>query len=294
MILITTPGKVGREAARLLAETDTPVRLLARDPGKLTDLASAGVDVVAADLDDEASLHAAMRGVSEVILVSPAVPGQELRVIAAATAADVTHVVKITSKASHDSPIARRRGQSEIEAGLLASGLNHTLLRNNAYMQNFLMLAPAIAKTGTFGSSAADGRVSLVDARDVAAVAVQIARRPRTHIAATYWISGPELLSYHDVARILSEIVKQPITFRPRTFEEDKQAMMTAGVPETIAEQNAQAFSLIATGDADWQTDDALEILGREPRSFRQFACDHAAAFRSTRTDELDVDDEAF
>jgi uncharacterized protein YbjT (DUF2867 family) len=53
--------------------------------------------------------------------------------------------VKITSKASADSPIARRRDQAEIESELIASGLGWTLLRNNAYMQNFLMLAPAIA-----------------------------------------------------------------------------------------------------------------------------------------------------
>jgi uncharacterized protein YbjT (DUF2867 family) len=53
--------------------------------------------------------------------------------------------VKITSKASADSPIARRRDQAKIESELIASGLGWTLLRNNAYMQNFLMLAPAIA-----------------------------------------------------------------------------------------------------------------------------------------------------
>ena len=279
MILITTPGKVGREAARLLAETEMPVRLLARDPGKVADLASQGVDVVAADLDDETSLHAAMRGVSEVILVSPAVPEQELRVIAAARESGVEHVVKISSKASPDSPIARRRGQSEIEAGLLSSGLDHTLLRNNAYMQNLLLLAPVIATTGVFASSTADGRVGLVDARDVAAVAVQIARHPRSHVAKTYWISGPELLSYHDVARILGEILRRPIAFRPRTFAEDKQAMVSAGVPEAIAEQNAQAFSLIAAGDAAWHTDSARELLGRQPRGFRQFVLDHADAF---------------
>ena len=68
--------------------------------------------------------------------------------------AGVRHVIKITSKASADSPIARRRGQNEIEAGLAASGLEHTLLRANAYMQNFLALAPRIAKTSSFGSSA--------------------------------------------------------------------------------------------------------------------------------------------
>jgi uncharacterized protein YbjT (DUF2867 family) len=80
-----------------------------------------------------------MRGVSSVVLVSPAIPAQELAVVDSAVRAGVKHVVKITSKASADSPIARRRGQHEIENGLIASGLGYTLLRNNAYMQNLLM-----------------------------------------------------------------------------------------------------------------------------------------------------------
>jgi uncharacterized protein YbjT (DUF2867 family) len=64
--------------------------------------------------------------------------GRELNVVASAARAGVGHVVKITSKASADSPIARRRDQTEIENGLIASGLGCTLLRNNAYMQNFV------------------------------------------------------------------------------------------------------------------------------------------------------------
>ena len=279
MILVTTPGKVGREAARLLAATDTPVRLLARDPAKVQDLAAQGVEVVAGDLEDDADVRAAVRDISRVILVSLAVPAQELRVISAAKDAGVEHVVKITSKASPDSPIARRRGQSEIEAGLSASGLDHTLLRNNAYMQNFLMLAPAIARTGSFGSSAADGRVGLIDSRDVAAVAALIAREPEPHVDKTYWLSGPGLLTYGDVAATLSDVLGRPIAFHPRTFDEDKQAMIAAGLPEPIAEQNAQAFSLIATGDAEWLSDDVETVLGHPGRSFEQFARDHAAAF---------------
>lgn len=280
MILITTPGKVGREATRLLAEAGTPVRLLARDPSKVADLEARGVEVVAADLNDDAGVLAAMRDVQGVILVSPAVPAQELRVVHAAAEAGVKHVVKITSKASFDSPIARRRGQSEIEAGLIATGLDHTLLRNNAYMQNFLMLAPAIAKTGSFGSSAADGRVGLIDARDVASVAAKIAQAPATHIGRTYHLTGPALLSYGDVARILSDVLQRSIAFQPRTFEEDKQAMIAAGLPEPIAQQNAQAFTLIATGDAEWLSDDVETISGtpaeassNSPRIMQPHSC---------------------
>ncbi|MGI8451726.1 MAG: NmrA family NAD(P)-binding protein [Streptosporangiaceae bacterium] len=157
MILVTTAGKVGSEVARLLAERHEPVRVLVRDREKAAALAQAGVEVAEGDLQIPATIDAAMHGVSAVVLVSPAIPAQELNVIGSAARAGAGHVVKITSKASADSPIARRRGQAEIENGLIASGLGYTLLRNNAYMQNFLMLAPAIAKEGSFGSCTGAG-----------------------------------------------------------------------------------------------------------------------------------------
>ncbi|MDX6333784.1 MAG: hypothetical protein QOG05_1124 [Streptosporangiaceae bacterium] len=279
MILITTAGKVGSEAARLLAQREEPVRVLVRDPDKATALAQAGVEVAEGDLEVPATIDAAMQGVSTVVLVSPAIPGQELNVIDSAVRAGVEHVVKITSKASADSPIARRRGQTEIEDGLIASGLGYTLLRNNAYMQNFLMLAPAIAKTSSFGSSTADGRVGLIDARDVAAVAAEIAVSPAPHAEKTYWPTGSERLSYSDAAAVLSKVLGRPITFHPLTFEEERQAMINAGVPEIVAEMNAQALSLFAQGDSDWITDDVPSLLGRPARTFEQFATDHAGAF---------------
>jgi uncharacterized protein YbjT (DUF2867 family) len=279
MILVTTPGKVGREAAALLSGTGTPVRVLVRNPGQAQSLRAAGIEAAAGDLEDGASIAKAMVGVTAVLLVSPAVPAQELRVVQAAREAGVAHVVKVTSKASPDSPVARRRGQSEIEAGLAASGLPHTLLRANAYMQNFLALAPAIAATGSFASSAAGGRVGLVDARDVAAVAARIAAGPGGHDGQTYWLTGPELLSYTDVAAIFSEVLGRRIGFRPRTMEEDRQAMTAAGVPDALAEQNAQAFSLIAAGDAEWLSGDVEKILGHPGRTFRQFARDYEPAF---------------
>ncbi len=231
MILVTTAGKVGSETVRLLRERDVPVRVLVRDPAKATAraLAEAGAEIATGDLGVPASIDEAMSGVSGVVLVSPAVPAQELNVVASAARAGAGHVVKATSKAPADSPIARRRWQAEIEAGLAASGIPHTLLRSNAYMQNVLALAPAIAKTSSFGSSAGKGRSGLVDARDVAAVA--------------------------------------------------EDAMIRAGVPEQIAEMNAQAFSLTADGDAEWVTEDVPSLLGRPARSFEQFTADYAAAF---------------
>ena len=278
MILVTTAGKVGSETVRLLRERDLPVRVLARDPAKLTALADAGAEVVAGDLDVPASIDDAMKGVSALVLVSPAVPAQELNVVASAARACAGHVVKATSKASADSPIARRRWQAEIEAALAASGIPHTLLRSNAYMQNILALAPAIAKTSSFGSAAGKGRAGLVDARDVAAVAARAAR-PAAHAGKTYWLTGPELVSNYDVAAALSRLLGRTIAYRELTVEEHKDAMIRAGVPAQIAEMNAQAFGLTAGGDAEWVTEDVPSLLGRPARSLEQFAADYAAAF---------------
>ena len=279
MILVTTAGKVGSETVRLLRERDVPVRVLVRDPARAAALAEAGAEIAIGDLDLPATIDVAMTGVSAVVLVSPAVPAQEINVVASAARAGIGHVIKATSKASGDSPIARRRWQADIEASLATSGVPHTLLRSNAYMQNVLALAPAIAKTSSFGSAAGKGRAGMVDARDVAAVAAEIAVGPAPHAGQTYWLTGPELISNYDVAGVLSELLGRAITYRELTFEENKDAMIRAGVAGQIAEMNAQAFSLVADGDAEWVTEDVPLILGRAARSFEQFATDYAAAF---------------
>ena len=282
MILITTAGKVGAEAARLLARRGARVRVLVRNPEKVTALAQAGVDVCRGDLEVPATIDAAMRGVTSVVLVSSAIPRQELNVVASAVRARVQHVVKITSKASADSPIARRRGQFEIENGLIASGLGYTLLRNNAYMQNFLMMARAIAQTSSFGTATGDGRIGHVDTRDIAAVAAEIAASPAAHAGKTYWPTGPEVLSAAEVAVVLSKVLGRRIVFHPITVAEQKQAMLDVGLPENVAEDNANAVALMAEGDCDYVTNDVATILGRPPRSFEQFATDYAGTFSPT------------
>jgi len=280
MILVTTAGKVGSEAARLLAQREVPVRVLVRDPDKAKALADAGAEIAVGDLAVPASIDEAMAGVTSVVLVSPAVPAQELNVVASAARAGVGHVVKATSKATADSPIARRRWQTEIEAGLAASGVPHTLLRSNAYMHNVLALAPAIAKTSGFGSSAGQGRTGMIDARDVAAVAAGIAASPAPHAGKTYWLTGPALISYYDVAAVLSKLLGRTITYRELTFDQDKDAMIRAGVPGPVAEMNAQAASLTADGDAAWGTDEISSAVGRPARSRGEFATDYTTAMK--------------
>lgn len=279
MILVTTAGRVGAEAARLLADRDIPVRVLVRAPEKHSALARKGVEVVRGDLDDLATIDAALHGVSSVVLVSPAIPAQELALVNAAVRAGVEHVVKITSDSAADSVIARRRGQAQIESALVASGLGYTLLKNNAYMQNFLMLAPEIRNSGGFSASAGDGRIGMVDARDVAEVAAVIANSPAAHRGKTYWPTGPEKLSYADAAEVLSKALDRPVVYTAVTVEQQRLAMIDLGLPDAVAADNARALGLFADGDADYLTEDVPTILGRPARTFERFVADHAAAF---------------
>ena len=251
MIFVTTAGKVGSAAARLIAQRDVAVRVLVRHPEKVPEkvapLAQAGVEIFPGDLDSPESIDQAMRGVSRVILVTQPVLSQELSVIDSAQRAGIEHVVKITNKAEAHSPIARRRIQSEIEDALVASGLSYTLLRNNAYMQNFLMMAPGIAQTSSFRTATGDGRIGHVDVRDV--------------------------------AETFTKVLGRLITFHPISYEDQKQAMVDVGLPERVAEDNARAVALMADGDCDYVSDDVPQILGRPAGSFEQFASDYAEAF---------------
>ena len=105
MILITTAGKVGSAAARLIAQRGVPVRVLVRYPEKVAEkvapLAQAGVEIFPGDLDSPETIDQAMRGVSTVILVTQPVLSQELSVIDSAQKAGVEHIVKITQFLVH-------------------------------------------------------------------------------------------------------------------------------------------------------------------------------------------------
>jgi uncharacterized protein YbjT (DUF2867 family) len=273
MILVTgATGNVGSEAVRLLTGRRQPVRALVRSPGRTE-------NAVIGDFDRPETLDAAMAGIGTVLLVSPAVPAQEIAVIDSAARNGVAHIVKVSSKASADSPVDRRRGQARIEEHLLASGLAYTLLRPNAYMQNLFALAPMVRQTGGFVMSAGDGQVGMIDARDVAAAAAAIVAAPAPHASKTYWLTGPDLVTYDDVAKALAGALGHPVDYRRIPPDEHREMMIRAGLPEPVATSNAQAFGLIAEGDAAWLSDDVESLTGRRPRDLRTFVADNVGAF---------------
>ena len=133
-------------------------------------------------------------------------------------------------------------------------------------MQNLLALAPMIRQTGGFLMSAGDGQAGMIDARDVAATAAVVATAPKEHADRTYRLTGPSLMTYTDIAEELSAALGHPVEYRQISPAEHRAAMIQAGIPEAVATSNAQAFGLIAEGDAAWLSNDVTSITGTAPR----------------------------
>lgn len=271
MILITgATGKIGGEAVRLLGD----VRTLVRTP-------AGGADEVIGDFDRPDTLDAALRGVDTLLLIGPAVASQTT-VLDRAAAHGVRHVVRVTNhKAFADSPVARRREHGRIDAHLKASGMAYTLLAPNFFLQNLLTLAPAVDRTGGFSLSAGDGRIGMIDARDVAAAAAVIASAPEGHAGRTYLLTGPELVTFADVAREWGAVTGSPVEYRRISAEEHRAVMVENGVPE--AGSNAQVFSLLAQGDGAWLSGDFAAVTGSVARGLRAFLADHFSGKPSRR-----------
>jgi uncharacterized protein YbjT (DUF2867 family) len=128
--------------------------------------------------------------------------------------------------------------------------------------------------------SAGDGEVGMIDVRDVAATAAAVAAAPKEHAGQAYWLTGPDLITYAGVATELSEALGRAVEYRKISPAEHRAAMIQAGVPDAVATSNAQAFGLIAEGDAAWLSDDVESITGAAPRSLHAFIADYVAAFQ--------------
>jgi uncharacterized protein YbjT (DUF2867 family) len=284
MILVTgATGTNGRAVVERLAAAGAKVRALVRDPARAVDLRSPSVEIVRGDLDDPGSLGPALAGVSRAFFVAAVDRRYDTwfhNFLAAARGAGAPHVVKFSGLgASADSPSELMRQHGETDAALAASGLPFTILRPNSFHQNLLWSAGTIKDHGAFYLPVGDARQSLVDVRDIADVAAAVLTGVG-HEGRTYEITGPESLSYHDVAGHLSAALGKPVRYVDVPPESALDAMLEAGMPEWNARAVTALYGVFAAGHAARTTDVVGRITGREPISFAQFARDHADAFR--------------
>ncbi|MFI9206091.1 NmrA family NAD(P)-binding protein [Streptomyces sp. NPDC053048] len=147
------------------------------------------------------------------------------------------------------------------------------VLRPSWFMQNFTGThahARSIREEGVILTATASGRVGFVDAEDIAAVAVHALtdeHAPNTDLVLT----GPETLSYNDIATIITEVTGRPVVHRPLPYEQMRDRL-AAQLPMEFAELLAGMDRAVAEGAEDRTTDTVQHITGRPPHSFRAVA----------------------
>lgn len=282
-ILVTgATGNNGRALLPLLLAAGVPVRAMVQ-PGHAAraDL-PAGVEIVEGDFDGPATLDAALRGVGRAFLVTNSTERTEARQLAfveAARRAGVGHVVHLSQlHARVDSPVRFLRYHAVVERALEASGMTWTHLRPNLYMQGLLLLARTIAESGTLYAPIGDARVSLVDVRDIAAVAAR-ALTEDGHAGRTYDLTGPDALTHGEIAAHLAAATGRPVTFVEVAPEAMRAAAVATGMPAWQADGLIEDYAHYARGEAAGLSAAIHDVTGQPPRTFAAFAREAAAAF---------------
>ena len=278
MILVTgATGTVGPEVVKQLVAAGERTRAFVRDPANGHRLGSK-VELVVGDLDRPETIAAAVTEVDRVFLVttqSPRQPEWERSVIAAASRAGVHHVVKLSVfNADERSPLQIARQHWQAEHALKDSGLDATILRPVFFMQNLLGMVRRCKIT----TAAGEGRVAMIDARDIAAVATA-ALVEDGHAGKTYTLTGPEALTFEDVARIVSQRTGSLIGHVHVQPDGVRAGLQAAGVPAWFAGDMATLQSMLADGYEEETTGDVRSVTGSPPRTLDEFAADFADSF---------------
>jgi uncharacterized protein YbjT (DUF2867 family) len=219
-----------------------------------------------------------------VFLCTPNHPQQvehETNVIDAATVAGIRRLVKIGANGAQiGSPVAFWDAHGRIEAHPRQSGVPAVVLHPSSYTSNLLAAAHAVAHGGTLFAPAGDAKVAPIDPRDVAAVAAVVLTADG-HEGRTYTLTGPQAVTYHDVAHQLSTVTGRHVAYVDVPDEAAREGMLQASVPDWMAEQLVALWGELRRGTADTTTDVVRVLTGEEPRTVSQFLRDHAAAFRT-------------
>ncbi|WP_203984518.1 NAD(P)H-binding protein [Sphaerisporangium rufum] len=281
MILITgATGTIGGEVLRRLAARGAAVRAMTRDPARVQ--APPGVEVVAGDFDDPASLDRAVSGAGGVFLLTPGGPATErydLAMLAAARAAQVRTVVKLSSIGA-GTPGSEVDWHGPGERALRASGMGWTLLRPSAFASNALRWAGAVRAGEPVPNLTGTARQGIVDPRDVAEVAVQ-ALVAAGHDGRTYTLTGPELLSVPEQVARLERALGRAIGTVDVPLDVAHERMLAAGTDPETAASMIKGIGVIRDGGNAVLADGVRLALGRPPTDFGTWVADHLAAFGS-------------
>jgi len=284
-ILVTgSTGTIGSQVLLQLQGQEADVRALTRSPGKVQ--LPAGVTPVKGDLSDLDSVRQALAGVSTLFLLAPNVPDeltQAMLTLSVAREAGVKGIVYLSVfKGGQYKDVPHFAGKYTVERMIEDLNLPATVLRPAYFIQNDLRQQDPLLKLGVYGMPIGSKGLSMVDIRDIgAAAAIELLRRARAGTSLpreTYELVGPDSLTGETVAALWSEALGRPIRYGG-----DDLAVMEQRLKAMLPGWHAMDLRLMLNR---YQTDGAVatgadlarltSLLGRSPRSYRDFARDAA------------------
>jgi uncharacterized protein YbjT (DUF2867 family) len=290
-ILVTAAtGHIGREIIAALAGREG-VQVLAGS--RRVDAAAKqleglpSVRVVELDLDDADGLARALEGVDAVCQVSPLSPSmaeQTRRLVAASQRAGVQHLVRSSLiGADEPDPITEGTWHQEADRAIRSSDIPYTILRPTQYFQNFAGggSAATVKEQGVLYLPLGEAAVANIDTRDIGEIAANVLLAERgAHAGKEYALTGGEASTMHDLAAAIGEAIGKPVRYVPVSEEQTRQSMLGAGLPGVIVEAILGWFAYCRADKASRVWPDAERLLGKKPRTPRQFAQDHAHCFK--------------
>ncbi|GAB7028973.1 SDR family oxidoreductase [Streptomyces sp. NPDC021749] len=280
MILVTgASGNVGTALLARLSADGVLARAAYRDPRITARVMGSGGQAVTLDLGKPDTLGPALEGVESLFLLGATGPDQtthELNMVEAARAAGV-RVVKLSVWRAEEglSPIARLH--RPVERALATSGLPWTILRPNFYLQNFLNQR-SIREAGEFRLPLITAPISFIDVGDIADVAARVLTTGG-HDGCVYDLTGPEALTYADVAEVFSDVLGKPVRYVGLPDDEARAAMLSRGMPEFSADALVEVARAYRDGGAETVTSAVADLTGRKALGCAEFVRRHRHVF---------------
>lgn len=285
MICVTgAGGTVGSELIKQLESANAPFRATYFSKEKAEAARARGIDAVIIDYNRPEILRAAFQGCDKLFLLGPNALNQtqlEINAVEAAKAVGVRHIVKQSVMGADEEAFSLALVHRPVEKAIESSGIAWTFLRPNSFMQNVVTyMGETIKAEGAFFSASGEAKISHVDVRDIAAVAVKALTEPN-HEGKAYTLTGPEALTYDKLANELSKVLGRSISHISLSPSDLKNGMLAEGMPEEIADRMLDLERYYREDQASRITNDIKQVTGRDPRRFAQYARDCASSLQS-------------
>jgi uncharacterized protein YbjT (DUF2867 family) len=283
VLVLGGTGNVGPHVvSELRALGETP-RVLVRDAARARELLGADVEVIGGDATDPAVLAGALDGVDSVFLLTPHafdMADFQLRVIRELRRTGIK-IVKLSGTSSAitpDGPHACRQ-HWEVERVLEASGQPFAILRPNSFVQVLVgrLMLPTLQATGKLMNPLGTAGISLIDARDVGAVAARVLTSSDWD-GQTLALTGPRAITYPEIAELVAERTGADVTVVDVTPADVRASLIARGTEEWEADHFADMYELFRAGESEFVTDTVEAVTGRAPRTVEAYLDETFAA----------------